>query len=100
MTTEERLERIERMLEEALARGDLIDPNRAYSDKEVCVLLGGISLSTLYRIRKRGLLETVELYEGGSTRTTGRRIIEYMEAREQKADVLNFTGTGRKRSAA
>lgn len=100
MTTDDRLKRIERLLEEAMGGGAHIDPNRAYTDKEVCVFLGGISLSTLYRIRKRGLIETVDLYEGGSIRTTGRQIIDYLKAREQKADVLNFTATGRKRGAA
>jgi hypothetical protein len=100
VTTEERLERIERLLEEALGRGSLVDPNRAYNDVEVRALLGGISASTLYRIRRRGLLETIELYDGGSQRTLGRQIIAYLSGREQKADVLNFTSTGRKRNAA
>jgi hypothetical protein len=104
VTTEERLERIERLLEEALGRGGLVDPNRAYNDAEVRALLGGISRSTLWRIRRAGLLATVDLCDDGRggklPRTLGRQIIAYLSGRERAADVLNFTSTGRKRDAA
>lgn len=88
-----------RQLEELNARLPL-DLNRAYSDREVCQLLGGISRSTLWRIRKDGLLDTVDLYGGGAARTTGRQIAKYLEGRERAADVLRFTGTGRRRQSA
>lgn len=105
MKTDERLERVERMLAELLARGSGIDPNRAYSDAEVCGLLGGISATTLWRIRRKGLMESVYLFDddrgvGRVQRTTGRQLIAYMSGRERKSDVLSFTGTGRERRRA
>ena len=88
-----------RRLEELSLRLPL-DLNRAYSDREVCQLLGGISRSTLWRIRRAGLLGTVDLYGGGAQRTTGKHIAKYLEGRERAADVLEFTGTGRRRKSA
>lgn len=88
-----------RQLEELSLRLPL-DLNRAYSDREVCRLLGGISRSTLWRIRRAGLLGTVDLYGGGARATTGRQIAKYLEGRERAADVLEFTGTGRRRKSA
>lgn len=101
----EMLKRIEQKLDELLAQPAPIDPNRAYSDEEVCRLLGGISRSSLWRIRRKsGHLPPVELYDDGQggklQRTTGRAIIDYVSARERAADVLQFTATGRKRSVA
>jgi len=87
---------LRRLIEERLP----LDLNRAYSDAEVCVFLGGISRTTLWRIRQGGSLEPVELYAGGMQRTTGKQIAAYLRDRERAADVLNFTGTGRARRRA
>ncbi len=98
LTVEDRLERIERLLAEQTRLH--VDPGRAYTDSEVCVLLGSISRSTLWRIRKVGLLDTIDLFPGGTQRTTGRAIINYLAEREQAGRVLEFTSTGRKRKTA
>lgn len=100
MTNDELLGELNRKLDELLARPAPLDLDRAYSDREVCALLGGISSTTLWRIRRKGLLETITLFDDDSQgkvqRTTGRQIAEYLKGREP-GDVLAFTGTGRRR---
>lgn len=79
MTTEERLERIERMLEVALARG-VYEEGRAYTDEEVRARLGGISQTTLWEIRDKGLLKSSYLFPGSRVRrTTERQLQDYLD---------------------
>jgi hypothetical protein len=95
-TIEERLKTIER-----LARLNItVDPHRAYSDEQLCILLGDISRTTLWRLRKSGELKTIELWPGGPQSTTGQQVIDYLAGRERAAEPFNYTGTGRRRHAA
>ncbi len=56
-----------------------IDPLRAYNDKELCAILGGISRTTLWTIRDvKGLLKSSRLYPGGPRRTTPQQILDYI----------------------
>lgn len=62
-----------------------LDPLRAYSDREVRELLGGIGRTTLFEIRRRKrpggrpLLESSSLYPGGPRRTTARQLQAYVD---------------------
>jgi hypothetical protein len=96
----ERLQRVEWLLDEMISAQLSLDEGRAYSDAQVCLLLGNISRSTLWRIRKQipSMIPTA-LIPGGAARTTGRQIAAYLASRERAADVLNFTSTGRCRSS-
>ncbi len=55
-----------------------LDPLRAYNDTELRALLGGISRTTLWRIRQKGLLKSSRLYAGGPRRTTPQQILDYI----------------------
>jgi hypothetical protein len=100
MKSEERLARIERLLERQEALFMTVDSNRAYSDAQVCALLS-ISRSTLWRIRRgpNGKLKPTELIPGAAARTRGRQLVEFLDERERETNVIEFTGTGRRRSA-
>lgn len=106
MSVEERLERIERMLAEQAALSLRVDPNRAYSDEQVCQLLGGVSRTTLWRLRRKGHLRPTPLLPAdlengeGVNRTLGRQVVKFLEGRERATDEGHFTGTGRPRRAA
>lgn len=106
MSVEERLGRIERALAELSALCLRVDPNRAYSDEQVCQLLGGVSRTTLWRLRRKGHLKTTPLLPAdseageGVNRTLGRQVAKFLEGRERATDEVHFTGTGRPRRAA
>lgn len=99
----ERLARIERLVEEAAACQLTLDENRAYDDASVCALLGGVSRTTLWRLRRQGFLTPIALVpddgkvSAGTYRTTGRAIKKFLEERERAENVTEFTSTGRRR---
>jgi hypothetical protein len=65
---------------------------RAYSDAEVCKLLGGISRTSLWRLRKRyPLLKPRALFPGGPHRTTLSQIRDYIASIEvDDGEVINL----------
>ncbi len=57
-----------------------LDPLRAYSDKELRTLLGGMSATTLYELRTRGLIASSFAYPGSRMRrTTARQVQQYLD---------------------
>lgn len=67
------------------AREINLDPLRAYTDREVRELLGGIGRTTLWELRRRKrsdgatpLLQSSNLYPGGPRRTTAAQILSYI----------------------
>jgi hypothetical protein len=70
-----------------------LDPLRAYNDKELCQILGGISRTTLWHIRDNAagphMLESGYAYPGSRTRrTTAAQIRNYLARVEAHADSL------------
>lgn len=80
VTLLEAIARLERKVDELAARPPA-DPNRAYTDAEVCERLGGISQTTLWEIRVgRGLLKSSYVYPGSRVRrTTERQLQDYLD---------------------
>ena len=70
-----------------------LDPLRAYNDKELCQILGGMSRTTLWHIRDnpRGahLLESGYIYPGSRRRvTTAAQIRNYLRQVEIHAEIV------------
>jgi hypothetical protein len=65
---------------------------RAYSDAEVCTMLGGISRTSLWRLRKRyPQLKPRALFPGGPHRTTLSQIRDYIAIIEvDDGEVINL----------
>lgn len=65
---------------------------RAYSDAEVCQMLGGISRTSLWRLRKRYPgLKPRALFPGGPHRTTLSQIRDYIATIEvDDGEVINL----------
>lgn len=65
---------------------------RAYSDAEVCAMLGGISRTSLWRLRKMyPLLKPRALFPGGPHRTTLSQIRDYIASIEvDDGEVINL----------